>query len=377
MSARIWAWWLDRICGRDRLVLLCGAGFRMAGVVMLAYVIPLVWHHLPHPGWSALLAAVLCVESAAVAGCWLRQGWIGGGSLVADLPVGAAALVLGELLGHRQSTIDWASFPYPYAVFTAVALGLSCRGPLGALACGGTWAMAYVAGAVVFSHTTVPRALVGAVSFLINPLIGHLCARLLRQAADELERASRAAVDQAAGLATEAERSRHARALHDRLLQVLEALVREGAVEDEAVRGRLAAKAAWLRTYVATGRVEQSADLAAALAAVAGADVQILDACLHAADPGGGLDPDQQAALVAATARVIEALSGAGGEITVRAAPERDGVLISVLSTGDGPPPGLLAETTALLHGLGGRVSAETAPPYVELWLPAATLYDH
>jgi hypothetical protein len=227
---------------------------------------------------------------------------------------------------------------------------------------------------MAFSHTTAPRALAGTVSFLVNPLIGQICARLLRQAADDLERASRVALDEAAALAAEAERSRQARALHDRLLQVLEALVREGAVADEVVRSRLAAKAAWLRIYVATGRVGQSADLATALAGVAGADVQILDACLHAIDPNGGLTSDQQAALVAATGRVIEALSGAGHEITVRAAPERGGMLISVLSTGVEPPPaGLLGEMTVLLHGLGGRASAESAPPYVELWLPTAT----
>jgi len=106
------------------------------------------------------------------------------------------------------------------------------------------------------------------------------------------------------------------------------------------VRSRLTAKAAWLRTYVITGRSEQSADLATALAAVAGADVPILDACLQAIDPNRGLTPDQQAALVTATGRVIEALSGAGDEITVRAAPEPGGMLISVLSTVTSTCPG-------------------------------------
>jgi hypothetical protein len=352
-------------------VLLVGVVFRLSGVVMLAYVIPLVWHQLPHPGWSALLAAVLCVVGLAVAGYWLRQGRLSRWSLVADVPLGAVALVLGELLGRHGGAIDWASFPYPYAVFTAVALGLVCRSPVGALACGSTWAAAYVLGALAFGPTTVPRALAGTVSFLVNPLIGYVCARLLRQAAEELERASRAALAEAAALAAEAERSRQARALHDRLLQVLEALVRDGAVGDEAVRNRLAVKAAWLRSYVSTGRVEQSADLVTALAAVAGTDAEVLDACLHATDPTGGLTPDQQAALVTATGRVIEALSGAGGEITVRAAPERGGVLVSVLSTGAQPPsPGLLGEMTALLDGHGGRADGESVPPYVELWLP-------
>lgn len=378
MSARVWAWWLARFPGSDQLVLLVGVVLRLAGVVMLAYVIPLVWHQLPHAAWSACLAAVLGLVGLTVAGFWLQQGRVSRRSLLMDVPTGALALVFGELLGHRGSTIDWASFPYPYAVFTAVALGLACRTPFGAVACGGTWAAAYVLGALAFSHTTAPRALAGTVSFLVNPLIGYVCARLLRQSAGQLEQASRTALDEAAGLAAEAERSRHARALHDRLLQVLEALVRDGAVADEAVRTRLAVKAAWLRTYVGTGRAEQSAGLITALAAAAGTDVQILDACLHTTDPTGGLTPDDQAALVAATARVIEAFSGSGGEITVRAAPERGGVLISVLSTGNAPPPpGLLAEMTSLMQGIGGQADAESVPPYVELWLPAPAVCDH
>jgi hypothetical protein len=375
-GGRLWAWWLYRVPGRDRLVLVAGLTVRLAGVIMLGYVLPLVWAHLSHPGWSLLLAAGLAVEGLAVVGWWVVRHRPVRAALWADLPTGVAALLAGIALTQHSAVAGWTMFAYPYVLLISFGCGLTCRTVAGALGCGGLWAVVAVAGLLLFRPAPAGYLLLITPTFLVNPVVGWAVARLLRQASDELDGARSLAVRETADLQAAVQRAELAAALHDRILQTLETLGRAGALRDPALGTRAAEQAAWLRRYLETGHADQSDDLAAGLEAVAraahetGLAVEVNDAGLRDLDPTGGLDTAQRDALVEAAYQTISAFGAATGEIVVRAAPDGGGILISVLSTGRGMPNAHdIADARTRLASAGGRLTVE-AIPYAELWVP-------
>jgi hypothetical protein len=374
-----WAWWLYRIPVRERLVYLAGVTIRLAGVILLGYVLPLVWAHLPYPGWSALLAAGLVAESLLVLGWWTARQRADPITLLIDLPTGALALVAGAILVNRDGPFGWTMFVYPYTIMISFCFGLVCRPLLGALGCGLLWAAAGVAGLALFYPEAVGTPVLFVLSYQVMPAVGWGCAQLLRRNSDDLQVARAAAVRQTADLATAAQRARLSTALHDRILQSLETLSRSSALAGEALRERVRANAAWLRRYVETGQLDQSEDLTVGLDAAAraaqraGLAVEVNDARLRAFDPTGGLATEQRRALVDAAYQTINAFGAGDGEIVVRAAPEDGGILVSVLSTGDGLPDAqAIADARSRLAAAGGWLTIE-AVPYAELWVPRET----
>jgi hypothetical protein len=157
----------------------------------------------------------------------------------------------------------------------------------------------------------------------------------------------------------------------------METLARGQTVADGALRARVVEQAGWLRRFVETGRAEQEDDLAVGLAAAAraasrtGAEVQLNDAQLRAGERAGGLGAVQRETLIQAVHQAIAAITGTASGVVVRATPERDGVLVTVLATGpaDAPDPDEVAELSARLSTVGGKVMVEPVP-YVELWVP-------
>src|SRR5205823_2796783 len=83
-------------------------------------------------------------------------------------------------------------------------------------------------------------------SYFPNTAVAWAVARRLRLTGAELK-ASRGRV---AELARDNERIRHARILHDRVLQTLEALATGGWIADDQVRAHVATEATWLRGLV-------------------------------------------------------------------------------------------------------------------------------
>jgi hypothetical protein len=374
----VWTWWTRTVPGPDRLVLAAAVTVRLAGVVMLGYSVPLVWGELPHPGAALLLALGASVESFGVVAWWLSRRRLDPRTLLVDLPAGLVLLLLGGALA-RPGVPGWTWFGYPYTILVSLTLGLACRSPAAALGAGALWAGAALVAAAGPVHAGLPVALGIVPPFLVIPLVGWLCARLLRRTADQLELARGAAEREVAALATAQERDRHARALHDRVLQTLETLARGAAIGEPAARACVAEQAEWLRGYVETGRV-QSDDLAAGLAAVArlgardGVAVQLNDARLRLAEPATDLSPARRDLLVSATHQAVAALGRPGAGVVVRAVPQDGGVLVTVLATSApetfGGAAHELAETQERVRRAGGRASVDPLP-YVELWLPA------
>jgi hypothetical protein len=373
----LWSWFAGRVAGRDRTVLLAGITIRVAAAVMVSYAVPLVWAHLPHPGWSALLAAAVVAENAAIIGWWLRQRRVSSAPLAVDLPFGVLVLFAGNTLDATEGEVGWTSFAFPYTVLISFTLGLACRRLWPAVLAGQVWTAAFTASSVLLEHQRLSRALLVFPAYLIGPVVGWVGARLSRRASDELDAVRVIEIAQASALATTEERSRHARALHDRVLQTMETLARGQTVADEALRARVVEQAGWLRRFVETGRAEQEDDLAVGLAAAAraasrtGAEVQLNDAQLRAGERAGGLGAVQRETLIQAVHQAIAAITGTASGVVVRATPERDGVLVTVLATGpaDAPDPDEVAELSARLSTVGGSLMVEPVP-YVELWVP-------
>jgi len=386
--------WVRRIGGPERPVVLAALTVRLAGLVMIAYAIPLAWPFLPHPGWSLLLDLAVVVEAGVSVWWWLRDGRVGPSTVWLELPVGIVVIVGGALLGQHIGDRGFTGYTYSYTVLVALILGLAARTWWGTVAAGLAWGLsAALAGMVnhpvLSAWTVVP-------SYLLNPLVGWTCARLLRRSIVELDVARQRAVRHAAELATERERMRHAHAMHDRVLQTLETLARPGAVAEPALAGRLSEEAAWLRRFVENGEVDQRDDLVSALAAAAravapiGVAVQLNDAALRADEADRPALPEAaREALVAALYQTLIALGGAGeatdestmdgrrANLVVRGSPERGGVLITVLATDPGRPtdPDEIDQARARLTQAGGAMTLDQLP-YAELWVPGPTRAD-
>ena len=372
-------WWLwgrlvVRVPGTDRMAVAAGLTIRVSGVVVLGYTLPVVWGRLPHPGWSALLAAALAGETVVVLRRWLRRGRADPATLALDVPTGALALLAGSVLSGGAFG-SWVDFAFPYTVFASTALGFCSRRLWPVLAAGLTWAVVFAASRVWIDHGALGDTISLTPGFLAQPVVGWLSARALRRRAAAIDESRVQAVAQAAELAAVAERVRHGRALHDRVLQTMETLARGDALRDPTLRARVAEQAAWLRRFVETGRTDQDDDLAAELAAAArvaarvGVRVQLNDARLRAADGIGDLNPERRRILVRVVHQAISLLAGPDG-VVVRAVPDGAGVLVTLFGSGAPPEPDEVADLAGQLATAHGTVTVEPGP-YLTLRVPA------
>jgi hypothetical protein len=376
------AWWWRRLAsGPDQQVLLAGLIIRVAAVLMLVYAIPLDWPQLSHPGASVALAVGLAGETAFVAAWWLRRGAVAWPLLV-DLPAGAAAILASGYLSVGRTLwsgyVFWTGYGFPYTVVVAVTFGLVYRSLLPALLCGAVWGGTELSVAMLVDHHTFAGSVFVLVPYLLYPAVGGFGAGLLRMGITKLDAARELAARQAAELATEQERARHAQALHDRVLQTMETLVRGEVVADPELRAQVTAEAEWLRRFVEIGEVDQSEDLPAALAAATravaagGVPVELNDAALRVGD-APRLTAQVREALIAATHGALSDLAQGARGAVVRAERQQGGVLVTILTQG----PGARLDESSLdrvrvgLAGVGGRFTIEPIP-YAELWVPAA-----
>jgi hypothetical protein len=357
-------------------VLLAALALRLFGVATLGYAVPLAWHHFPHPLLSAAVALFLAVEAVLTATWW----WRGRAIAPAALPVEVATGVVGMLacagFAIHHGPAGWTGYAYQYCTLMGMLLGYAARTAAGALWAGAIWGATALVASVAIEHQPWVAAWPAVPTFLVTPLIGWITARMLRRGLAELDAARLRAMRQAAELSTERERTRHAQALHDRVLQTLETLVRASAVADPVVAVRLVDDAAWLRRFVECGDAEQTEDLAAALEAAAraatrpGVDVQVNDAGLRL---GGAprLTPPVREALLASLHQTLRAMAGAAS-LVVRGERDRGGVLVTVLARDDTVIADAddLGKAGARLHQVGGVLRQEPFP-YAELWVPS------
>lgn len=364
----------------DRVRLAAGLATRLAAALMLPLGALLSWSGVRHPGWLVLLVLVLLLESAAVATWWLHQHRIDHMHLVLTVPVGVAALAASAALVDARAGwtgyVLWTGIAFPYGVLLSLTFGYALTSTAPAVLLGAVWGLSELGASVWLTGHPLATSLVVLPPYLLYPAVGATGARLLARGAAELSAARDLAARQAAEIAAEQERGRHAQALHDRVLQTMETLARNRVIADAGLAERVADEAAWLRRFVETGELDHGDDLPSELAVAAravaatGISVEMNDASLRIADPPS-LGLRTRTALVEATHEVLAELSSTTRTAIVRAELSDDGVLVTILAAGGTLPrqTGDLDRVRAHLTDVGGRITIEPVP-YAEIWVP-------
>ncbi|MFE2939192.1 sensor histidine kinase [Streptomyces sp. NPDC059255] len=381
----------------ERVVLRAYVLFRLGG--LLQVVIGAV---ATFPYYQPLWAGVsLCVfvfgESLALIAAGLRLRRVPPRVLVAaDAAVMAAVLVVGGGLADRTHGHTWAYFVYPFSLLASIGFGLVLTRLASVLALAALPAAAYAVTAVTQLGEPAWNAAPNSVPYLANAGIAWAVARTLRRTGRELDRATDTAMAKEAELAAERERVRHARLLHDRVLQTLETLAREPWITDPGLHAHVRAEAVWLRGFVRGERpATGNGDLASGLARLAedmariGLTVEVHTAQLRSASEraaSAALPEEVAEALVEAVREALTNVVKHAGTARAVVRAERAGgaVLVSVLDNGTGFDPATLAPGSGLdgsvrdrVAGVGGRAVIDSAPgagTYVEMRVPLAPM---
>lgn len=321
-------------------------------------------------GAMGAVSLLVCVVTAARAALAPRA------LLCVDLAlVTAAVLAAGHYAGSRV-TDGWPGTILPYVLLVGIMAGISFRTFPVVLA----WTAA-LGGALVLGYVQADLAwwagLPHVAGLTTNATMAAYVMRILFRTAGDLDRARAEELRRSAQLSQERERGRTARVLHDRILQTMEALTRDGWITDASVRARVAEESQWLRAFLRGDDGDPAEDVVAALEEVvrqavgSGLRVEFNAGRLRSAPEREGMP-----------AEVVEALSGilrealtnvrkhAGVRHAVVRAECRSGTLaLSVLDHGSGFDPD--APTTGLgiarsiresARAVGGSADVEAAP---------------
>ncbi|MFB9206992.1 sensor histidine kinase [Nonomuraea spiralis] len=296
--------------------------------------------------------------------------------LWADLAlVVVVVLAAGRYAGPRV-TDGWPGTILPYVLLVGIMVGISFRTFPAVLAwtaaLGGALLLGYVQSDLVWW-----AALPHVAGLTTNATMAAYVMRVLFRTARDLDQARAGELRRSAQLSQERERGRTARVLHDRILQTMEALTRDGWIADPSVRARVAEESQWLRAFLRGDDGDPAEDVVAALEEVvrqavgSGLRVEFNAGRLRSAPEREGMP-----------AEVVEALSGilrealtnvrkhAGvGHAVVRAECRSGTLALSVLDHGSGFDPD--APTTGLgiarsirdgARAVGGSADVEAAP---------------
>jgi signal transduction histidine kinase len=379
------------VANTQRLKVVALALTRLGGLLNVTAAIAVGWNKGGATvGLLEALAAIVAVESAVLVGaCW-RAGRLVPAYITADVVFDGVGLIANRLIERDSNLHTWAGFfMYPYTIVTALVIGIAYRHFLAVFAA--TWVVAgsYVYTAVAIAHDPVWNTVPNVASYLLTTPVAWAVTRAFDRSAEELD-ASRAVAElRSAELAREKERARHARLLHDRVLQTLEMLAQGQWVSDDEVHQHIRGEAAWLRALVEGGEAAVPDDLVSALHDVV---VQKTRDGLRINFTSAGLgEPGSRYRRLPAP--LIEALAGAAYEAltnvhkhsgvrsaTVWAGVENDGIAVSVVDAGRGFDPtrptagfGLARSIRARVEDVGGRLTLDSAPnegTQLQAWVP-------
>lgn len=328
---------------------------------------------------AALLTAI-ALESVVLCAACLKARRVRPWWTVADLTFTVALLVASAMVSARYGGLYIA---YPYSVICSVAFGIGLRRPGAVLAATCVLAAGYLYGGGHLHADPAANVVVNAITYFPNTMVAWAVARQFRRMGRELE-ASRS---REAALVRDQERLRHARMLHDRVLQTMETLARGQWIADAALKARVAEEAVWLRRLV-EGTDQSTGDLFTQLgelvarAARDGLYVELNYATLRGSAVLDALDPQRSAAVVGA---VSEALTNvvkhaATDSAVLRLAATPSTLVVTVLDKGRGFDPhdrpegmGLRESVRGRVTESGGTVRIDTAPgagTYLEITMP-------
>jgi signal transduction histidine kinase len=381
--------------------------FRVVGILGIALTALSGVDQRDHSATPAglCIAGVVVLESILLSSACLRRRRIRSTWLAADLALTVPAQFLDSWAqsGHFGM---FSLFMTPYATVVLIGLGIGLRRwqsvGAAALALGaGDFApvlfpnppggsnLGYTGSPfdLVFNAAMVFYLVFNAALAIPYTLTGWAVSRRVRRSARQLD-ASRA---ETAELALQKERSWHARALHDHVLQTLEGVIRHEAIPHGALRRQIEADTAWLRALVEGVAIGQDTDLHWRLRelvernAAGGLRVEYNGARLQR-------PADARATL---PAEVVDAVAGAVGEALTNIAKHAKvdtavlhatrtdhALIVSILDHGTGFDPaatrhgiGLDQSITARIREAGGHVTVDSSPgqgTYIEITIPAA-----
>jgi signal transduction histidine kinase len=367
--------------------------FHAGGLIQVAVGLPLAWQQYPAPGKILALALALAVENAVLITLCLRLRRVPAVLISLDVVFSAAALVACAALTPPASGHTWADFMYPFTIITCLGIGAAYRRAPVVFAVTTGLAASYALSAVYLNHATWWNTAANSVAYFANTLVAWAVARELRRGGRLLDASRAQAIARTEEIARETERLRHARLLHDRVLQTLEALANGPWLTDPGLHGHVAAEAAWLRALVeGHSTPDRPGDLLTGLHELAQARAAdgftVHVNCAQLARSGSAQVPAGVTAAVLAA--VSEALTNVAKHAGVRsavlwAALSEVGLEVSVLDHGTGFDPATAARGMGLtqsigerIHEVGGRVSVDSRPgdgTCVEITIPVAALH--
>ncbi|MCO5999960.1 sensor histidine kinase [Actinoallomurus rhizosphaericola] len=347
----------------ERVLVRAAMLYRLFGLVQLAVALALDMPRYRHPAGVLGLVAAVSLESAVLAAVMLRRRRLVPWMIAADTVFNAAGLIVGAALTASAYGHTWVYFMYPFSMVGAVGIGLACRRLDQVLGLTVVLAVTYVAAAVGLHHDPGWNAVPNTGAYFANTVVAWAVAAYLRRAGVRLDEVGAQAVARAATLAAEQERLRHARMLHDHVLQTLETLARGDWIADSGFRAHIRAEAAWLRSLVEGFGPGEPDDLAVGLQrlirdkALMGLQVEFNGTRLRDfGDARTRLGDDAVRALVEAAGEALNNVakhSGAGSAL-MRVNVTADRLTLSVLDHGCG------FDTATARQGLGLRQSMQT-----------------
>jgi len=365
--------------------------FRVAGLAEAAIVVGYNASGYRHGVVvSVLLAAATVTESAILCTACLRARRVRPWWTVADLAFTIAVLIVSAMIETPQGGLYVA---YPYSVICSLAFGVGLRRLSSVLAATALLAVGYLYGGGYLHADPATHVVINTITYFPNSILAWMVARLLRRMGRELD-ASRA---REASLARNQERLRHARMLHDRVLQTMETLATGQWIADSALRARVAEEAVWLRALVEGTDVEgideasrgdllgQLGDLVAR-AARDGLHVEFNHATLQQRPAAfTSLGSRQRAAVTGAISEaltnVVKHAATASAVLRLTATPAA--LIVTLVDQGRGFDPATQPEGMGLRQSIrgritesGGTVRIDTAPgagTYLEITMPLAS----
>lgn len=363
--------------------------FRVAGLLQISiagYVdldryrsIPLV---------VALITAV-AAQGALLCAYSLRRGHTSPSWITADVVFCAVCLTIDAGLTTGPYGRSWVDFMYPFSVITSYGVGIAYRRWTTVVAVTTILAAAYLTSATAIHHDLIWNDIPDALTYYPNTLVAWAVARQLRHTSRNLDQHLDVAVTAAADLARERERLRHARILHDRVLQTMEALAQGQWITDADLRAHIAEEAAWLRGLVQGASRGDDGDLLANMQVLVqrashhGLRVRLNDSGYQVADVSSRQIPAESiAAVIDATREALFNVTKHAGvdTATLRLTVVDHTLVVSLLDHGRGFDPqlrrhglGLDQSIHARVAEAGGTVEINSAPgagTHMEIRMP-------
>lgn len=365
------------------------AFFRAGGLAELLLAGVLDFGRDPYPALTMGLVVLVFVESGALIVACLRIGAVRPSWAAADVVFSTAALVACALLTAPRDFHTWANFMYPFSLLVSVAIGVAFRRLATGLVLTTILAAAYATTAVLLRGEPAWNVLPNGLTYYPNMVVAWAVTRHLLVNGRETDHSRAEAVEHAGRLAKEMERARHARVLHDRVLQTLETLATGSWLSDPDFRTHIATEATWLRSFIEGSGVAEERDLLVGLQhlvqrnARIGLRVELNSTRLRDAHAlRAALGPELVDAVVDATREALaNTVKHAGVDTAVvRVGATTDELTVSVLDQGCGFDLELVALGTGIEHSIrsriaeqGGVVHIDSAPgagTYVEITVP-------